>query len=254
MIIQTSGFVLRQYPLRETSVIASLYTQDCGKIKVVAKGVRERKSKRMSHFDIGTLLDVTIYDKPNRELQLLSNSTILDTFEGSKNALQPYLHRAYIIELVDSLTQLNMPHLTLFKLLHAYFAGMTHTNWRTYTLAFEVKFLKLTGIFPNLTECSRCKKPLLAGGLFSHAYGTAVCDNNICGENFYHAEVITPDLINYIFLLIKKTFPEIMTMEHDTSMQEKAYFFIRSYINHITDNKLKTQNVIHEMSEKKKQG
>ena len=41
LIVKTKAIVLRSWRMGETSKLVTLYTEDCGKVKVTAKGARK---------------------------------------------------------------------------------------------------------------------------------------------------------------------------------------------------------------------
>ncbi len=77
-ILKTEAIVLKGWKLRETSKILALFTRDYGKIKVVAKGARDPKSKFKGCLEPLTCIYIVYYDKRTRDLQLLSQTDLID--------------------------------------------------------------------------------------------------------------------------------------------------------------------------------
>ncbi len=77
-ILKTEAIVLKGWKLGETSKILALFTRDYGKIKVAAKGARDPKSKFKGCLEPLTCIDVVYYDKRTRDLQLLSQTDLID--------------------------------------------------------------------------------------------------------------------------------------------------------------------------------
>jgi DNA repair protein RecO (recombination protein O) len=70
MIVKTRAIVLHQIKYAETSIIATLYTEELGRQAYLINGIRSAKSKqRTSLFQSLTLLETEVYHKPGRELQ-----------------------------------------------------------------------------------------------------------------------------------------------------------------------------------------
>jgi len=246
MIIKTQAFVLKKYNFRETSLIVHLYTNQCGKLKGICKGVRQLKSRQSSHFELPTLLDVEVYDKPSRELQLISETSIVNYFPGIKNHLEIYLRAVYALELVDNFTQIHMRSEVLFKLLHAYLAGLNPQNQERFSLAFMVKLLKTLGIFPNLLECHVCRTRIDHEAYFCFQQGSVTCGQAVCKSRFQWNQELSVNEISFIYDLIRETFAEI-DERTDETMLVKIQNTIESYIHYITNLKLKSPKVIREI-------
>ncbi len=247
MILQTQGFVLRATRFRESSLIVTLFTRDCGKVKAVCKGVHRPKSKKGSHFEPLNLIEVTIYEKPNRELQLVTDSELVNYYTALRDNYALYINCVYILELVDRMTNVHLPHENLFKLMYAYFGSLRVSNQELLTLAFEVKLLKLLGIFPNLNQCILCKELTADPIGISFEQGGVICDKPDCATAFYDHVKITGADIEFLFKLIKDPFKEIVGYRLETLEFNEVRTLIGRYIAYLTDDALKAARVLHEI-------
>ena len=71
-IVKTRGIVLRSRRMGETSRMATLYTEDFGKLTVTAKGARRIKSKFGSALELMAEVQAVCYIRDTRNLQTLS--------------------------------------------------------------------------------------------------------------------------------------------------------------------------------------
>lgn len=69
------ALVLRVWPCRETSVIASLLTRDHGFVKVLARGVRQPGSRLRPLVEPGRLIEAEFSLDAERDLQFLRGET-----------------------------------------------------------------------------------------------------------------------------------------------------------------------------------
>jgi DNA repair protein RecO (recombination protein O) len=73
MIIKTRGIVFRFTRYRETSIITNIYTEEAGLGSYIVNGVRSAKGKgKMGYFEPLTLLDLTAYHNPDRDINRLN--------------------------------------------------------------------------------------------------------------------------------------------------------------------------------------
>jgi DNA repair protein RecO (recombination protein O) len=253
MIIQTQAFVLRAIRFRESSLIVTLFTNDFGKVKAVCKGVHRPKSRKGSHFEPLNLIDVTVYDKPNRELQLVTDSALVNYYMPLRENYEVYLNCVYVLELVDRMTNVHLPHETLFKLMHTFFGSIKSSNRDLFTLAFEVKLLKLLGIFPNLGQCILCKEMTANPVGISFEQGGVICDAPDCASTYYGTEKICGADIVFLFKLIKDPFSEIANYGFETLEFDAARTLISTYIAYLTDDALKSTKVLNELKKRQYQ-
>ncbi|SRR6056297_252613 len=73
MIVKSEAIVLRTVDYSESSIIATLFTKEKGKVAVIAKGARKPKNKFAAFLVVGQLLEVVFYSKESRSVQTLSD-------------------------------------------------------------------------------------------------------------------------------------------------------------------------------------
>jgi len=73
MLVKTKAIVLRTVDYSESSIIATIFTHEKGKVAVIAKGARKPKSKFAAYLVPGQLIEAVFYYKQNRSVQTLSD-------------------------------------------------------------------------------------------------------------------------------------------------------------------------------------
>ena len=82
MIINTQAVVLKSFPYGETSIIARCYTRDHGKVSLIVKGARRKKSPMAAYFQSMNYLDIVYYSKETRSLQAVSKASFVEIWSG----------------------------------------------------------------------------------------------------------------------------------------------------------------------------
>lgn len=104
------AFVLHHRPFQEHGLLLDIFTQEEGKLSVLAKGVKRPKSKWRSILRPFTLLELDWRGRSS--LPTLTQAESLQTFTLESK----YLYSAfYINELLQRILPENFPHLALFK-------------------------------------------------------------------------------------------------------------------------------------------
>jgi DNA repair protein RecO (recombination protein O) len=173
------GLVLRTTDWSETSRIATIWTREYGKVRVLAKGGRRLKSNFESALDLQTLCSIVFLRKSSGSLDLLTEAQVVERFPRLRTDLQALYGAYYIAELLSEWTEDYDPHPALFDEALETLRTMGGENPVGPRLArFELVLLRELGYSPTLLTCAGCGEATLeAGAAFSPAAGGAVCAN-----------------------------------------------------------------------------
>lgn len=162
MIVKTEAIVLSSMNFRDTSKIARLYTEQFGKISVIAKGARDPKSKFRSSLEPMSYVSAVIYKNENRELQLLSQCDSKTVFYHLTEEMGKMHAAMSAVELVDIVTHDEERNENLFGLLlnHLHVVNTATKSEIVALYYFETKLAMLLGLMPNLHMCLHCQRKL----------------------------------------------------------------------------------------------
>lgn len=181
------AIVLRTWPTGETSVLASLLTEDHGYVKVIAKGARGERSVLRPLVQPGCLVDVEFSLRPDRELQYLKAGQILDDPGRTAPDLERTAYLLAALDLVDRCRPGGDRDLGLFDLCRRFLqvlSSATSGSGTSRFYAFEMSLLDLHGMAPVLDHCAHCGEPALDDGRglrFDAASGGLVCRRCVAG-------------------------------------------------------------------------
>lgn len=88
MIKNSKCIVLNSMKFSETSKILTAYSEDYGKLSLIAKGAFSPKSKFLGLLETTYIVDLEFYFKENRDLHTLSNAEICFRYKNSKHELR----------------------------------------------------------------------------------------------------------------------------------------------------------------------
>lgn len=175
MAIQTEkAFVLKSFDLRETSKIATLYTENSGKIKGIFKGIRAGKKNFTTSLGLGTLNEIVYYPSRN-DLWLVSYADLLSGSLMSVDNIEQASVLNYILELVDKIMPMYAPSKLVFSLIDDTLRSLKANSWETIVYIFQAKLLEHSGFRPSLSECTWCYCSVSKDAFFSSRAGGLVC-------------------------------------------------------------------------------
>ncbi len=173
------GLVLRSTDYSETSRIATIWTQEFGKVRVLAKGGRRLRSNFESALDLLTVCSIVLLRKSSGGLDLLTEAQVVERFPRLRTDLAALYAGYYVAELLGDWTEDYDPHPILFtearETLRALGSPEIPTGLRL--LRFETVLLRELGYAPVVDACANCHQPLPAMGdlSFSAPAGGVVC-------------------------------------------------------------------------------
>lgn len=107
------GFVVKRKNLGEADRFVTVFTQNNGKVEVLAKGVRKITSRRSSHIELLNL--VKFHSLKTSKNFILTEIQLLNSFEKRKNSLKQCEVAFLVCELIDGLCPMGQVNKELFS-------------------------------------------------------------------------------------------------------------------------------------------
>jgi DNA repair protein RecO (recombination protein O) len=155
---ETEALVLRTYNLAEADKIVVCFTQTAGLVRGVAKGCRRLKNRFGAALEPFTLLNMSFYQKDNRELVSLRNTEILQSHFNLCCDAETLTGLAYMADLIIEFAPPYQPNDRLFRMVKACLGAIAESPMDLQTILryFEVWILKLEGFLPDIKKCADC--------------------------------------------------------------------------------------------------
>lgn len=152
MAIQTTeAIVLNRRDFRETSILATFYSKDFGKIKGILKGIRGERPRYGSSAELFGLNKIVFYEKTKSEFQNITQCDLVDGLFGIRKNLGAIAYATYLVELVDELTEPAEKNETIFDLLLDSLRLLAKGSEPIKIIrVFEIRLLVLLGFGPTV--------------------------------------------------------------------------------------------------------
>lgn len=159
-IVETEALVLRTYNLAEADKIVVCLTRSAGLIRGVAKGCRKLKNRFGASLEPFTLINLTYFEKENKELVSFSQTEILRSrfnLSGNASILTGF---AYMGDLLIDFSPPHQANDNLYRMALACFeaASQSPEDLDSVLRYFEVWLLKIEGFLPDLKACANCHR------------------------------------------------------------------------------------------------
>ncbi|MCF7797028.1 MAG: DNA repair protein RecO [Lentisphaeria bacterium] len=162
MIRQAEAVVLKTINQGDTSKIATLYTREFGRLKVIAKGIRSKKSRYSGMLGITQHVHLVFYEKHNTELQLFKSSEIVKTYNTLSQDFDRLAFAQVAMEFIERAAEKSEPHPELFDLvvwILTHLDDPKTTAVKSYWY-FHLRVLCELGFRPDVFHCHQCRKGL----------------------------------------------------------------------------------------------
>ena len=162
MIVRTEAVILRSLKYGESSKILHFYTRLFGRLSVIAKGARGKKSRFGSSLEPMSIVSAVLYKHENRDLHLLSQCDAILPLRKLTDDLDKMAVAMSVIGLVETIAHSEERNEPLFDVLTETLRvinGATNSAFSALYF-FEVRLLEILGFRPDFHTCQGCSAPV----------------------------------------------------------------------------------------------
>ncbi|MBN18847.1 MAG: DNA repair protein RecO [Chloroflexi bacterium] len=249
-IYKTDVIILKQAPFLEKDRLITAYSDDYGKLKLIAKGIRSPKSKFGGSLETLNSVSLTIIKR--NSLDLITESYTNTTYLNIRNNLSLLSKSMYWIELIDSLSVENEPIEKMFSLTEFTLNLINENQCNDLSLRYlELKLITITGYFPEIFKCIYCRDTLIPKDhYFSFKDGGVFCEKctNHSSSSLLKVTLDCMKLLRY--LNREKDITKIQNLEIDKFILIEIEKFFISYLKYILEKDIKSYEFIKSISNK----
>ena len=157
---KSNAIVIGGIKYSETSKIIKLYTEQFGKVSLVAKGARRKKSDFRGVLENFNHIEA-VYIPGKKDLHTLAECYLFEDFFLLKQSI-PRIAVAYrLAALINETQAAEDPHPEIFALMLQTLHQLNHRkNYQPLSTAFQLQLLQLSGFFPQIESCPVCGRTL----------------------------------------------------------------------------------------------
>ncbi len=176
--------VLRWRAYGDSDKIATLLTEEAGKLTGIAKGARNSRRRFANSLEPLARVRVHFRQRPGAGLAFLESCELLTPTAPFADPAR-FAYGSYLVELTDRLTVEADPVHDLFELLDTALVVLeSGPASSAFLRAFELQLLSRAGYEPQLDRCARCEQSWTAEGAWLCAHqGTIACDRCRTGQD-----------------------------------------------------------------------
>ncbi len=242
-IIKNEAIIIRKTKFSDSSLIVQLYTKENGKISALIKGARSSKSKIGTKIDLINHVEVVIYNKEDKDLQLVTQVNLINHFPHLRDNLEKIKYATAICELILKLIPDQESNERIFRgtirILKLIEKGVESENF--YFAQYLLFFIKEIGYELSFENCSECGNKITdnSDNAFSFANGI-ICKN--CNQD----KILTFQFSKELFNLFKCLTSRNNFITHNNKYIQNIIFILEKFlIYHNVDFKgIKSLNIL----------
>ena len=231
---KTLAIVIRLVEFSESSYVATLFTEDFGKITGLAKGARRPKSAFENALDLLAICRVVFIRKSSEAMDLLTEARLERPFRAASRDLTRLYAGFYVAELLHGLTDQRDPHPRVFRTACGALTGLDgDADVATEVMRFELLTLKDLGHLPSLADCVGCGRPVQDHGrriAFGLVVGGVLCPQCRAGQR--HVVGLSPAGVRALQML-SADLEDQGKIEIERSIRGELRGLLSNYISHL---------------------
>lgn len=169
------AIILNRRDFRETDQIVILYSQDQGKLELLARGIKKITSKHSGNLLLGALVDIDLAQ--GKDINHLTKVQPICLGKNIRGKWQKSLLVNYVLELVDKMVAVGVKDERLFNLLKSWleFVDQIETANNSLAYSFIARLSGYLGFEAEVRSCVRCMASH-SQAVFSLEEGGLICE------------------------------------------------------------------------------
>lgn len=243
-LVKLQGIVLKSINLGESDKIVTIFSDKLGKIDVVAHGARRPKSKFMASIQPFCYGEYMVYK--GKSLYTLSQSSIVESFQGILLNLDKVSYGSYFLELLDIFTENENRNISALGLILKTLYILNHgdVNLKLLRLIYDFKLVSVSGYMPQIKHCNICKSNL-DFGYFSIRDGGIICSK--CKDNAFLFGV-NKEVIQFLHVLRNIKLEDLRNINYDDRIIDYVQNMLHKYITYYGEREIKSLTLINELN------
>ena len=180
--------MLRRTDFGDYDLIITFFTLNKGKISVIAKSARKSAKRFSGILELFSALDIVCSTGRRPGLSVLQEAALKHPFAGIREDVIKTAYASYWAELINEWMEDGGKQIQLYHLFQHVLCELDlgQIPDRALSIQFQIRFMAMSGLCPNLNHCSICKikleKMKKNEVVFDLKKGGLVCERCVAGS------------------------------------------------------------------------
>ncbi|MFQ5484240.1 MAG: DNA repair protein RecO [Desulfobacterales bacterium] len=158
-ILTTPAILLRRIDYGDYDLIITLFTLDEGKISAIAKSAKKSIKRFSGVLEIFSVLNVVYRRSQRKALPVLQAAALKHPFQNIREDIKKTAYASYWAELINQWLEEGEKQIQLYLLFQQVLTKLDQSRLpeETLSILFQMRFMKISGFYPNLQHCNVCR-------------------------------------------------------------------------------------------------
>lgn len=246
MNYRSRAIVLKNMDYQETDKLVTIFTEQEGKIRAIAKGIKKPGSTLRAC--IQPFCHSLLYLRPGRNLELVTQGRLKDFYGNLREDINGTLQAMYLMELLDKSLMDRVAMKPLFNttvevLEYLDLHGLNPLAIRY----FELKLLIYLGYQPVLGQCVRCGQSVNNDREFDLAEGGVICAT--CSQNYTSRWItsLSGETLALLRLMMQRNLIAIDRVKASPTALRQMEWFTEKYMEYHLERRFVVKKTIRSM-------
>lgn len=153
--------MLRRIAYGDYDLITTFYSLYQGKISLIAKSAKRSKKRFAGILEPFSVLQIVFTSGRGKGLPVLQEASVIKTFSNIRTDITKTAYAGYMGELIHDWAEEKVKQSSVYHLFQYILEKLDGGNLSADALSvlFQMRFLDLSGLCPNLSYCNLCRTP-----------------------------------------------------------------------------------------------
>jgi DNA repair protein RecO (recombination protein O) len=158
----TEAVAIRRVQYGDNDLILTFFSRDRGKLAAIAKSAKKSRRRFAGVLELFSALSIVCTTGRRGGMPVLQEASLVDPHAAIRSDISRTAYASYWVELVDKWMEDYQRQDQVYRLIRFALAelGGGERNPAELSILFQMKFLSLAGLAPNLTQCGGCRRPI----------------------------------------------------------------------------------------------
>jgi len=230
----TPAIVLRKIDYGEYDFVITLFTLKKGKVSVIAKSAKKSKKRFAGVLELFSIIDVVCNVGRRKGLPVLQEATLKYPFPNIRTSMLKTAYASYWAELINEWMESGQKQVQLYQLFQYVLRELdsSRASEAALSILFQIKFLTISGLSPNLRQCSVCRteveKIKETRVQFDYANGGILC--NECASKTLQKPFLSKGIIKQLLWMEKGDLVKAVRIKSSSDALREGSEFLETFV------------------------
>ena len=252
----TPAILLRRIDFSDFDFIINFFTLNHGKFSVIAKNAKKSSKRFSGILEPFSFVDLVYNSGRGHGLPVLQEASLKQMFPEIRKNIEKTAYASYWAELINTWMEEGQKQKQLFYLFLHMLEGLDvgYMPGANLSILFQVRFMVISGLHPNLTSCITCKTEIeginSSTVFFDLGNGGIVCET--CGSHSKNHISFSKGTLKQLLWIQNRSFATASKIRLSHQATQEGLHFLEAFVPYHLGKEPKSLKFLHQIRKSKK--